>query len=151
MKTFCTFCRQEYDVEPEWFNRQVNCSACGRNFVVLPAQVCETCGRSDPVGTLKCSGCGKNFSPTAEQGKNGNFFGKVIKWAVLLLILLLAGVIAYGCLTGKEKEKKTELRQAVPPENRENTGGVKQRMEEKIRKIQEQHREQNSQITEMMQ
>ena len=61
MKTVCSNCYQEYDVEDNFLQQEVTCQVCNQDFIVNKAKFCADCGAVNPAQAFQCKQCGKDF------------------------------------------------------------------------------------------
>lgn len=57
MRTICTHCKQEFEVEQEFLDQNVTCPKCGEDFCVNEIKLCARCGTANPHNAILCRKC----------------------------------------------------------------------------------------------
>ena len=117
MKTACSHCGSEYDVDPQNIGREVPCSTCGRIFEVVNANLtpCPDCFSPISKRAAVCPKCGavlsarRNGEDVPEETRCAvyhpsavNYLGEIILGIITLpivigLFILLVTIIVIKC------------------------------------------------------
>ena len=131
MRTICTHCKQEFEVEQEFIGQSVTCPNCGNDFCVQKIKICAKCGTANPHNAIICCKCHLDLTTAdavrSEAQKNddtppkdgasfrehlGRIWEKSLPVLRFLIHLAILAAIAFGAWKGYQYYQKRKAAQA---------------------------------------
>lgn len=106
--------QKEIDAKLKVWNNGYDCKKCGHEFVAIPWTMTPSWEVGEKGNKVN------NAPPANTPKKKGGFFGKLVKWAFILVIAFMA--LAYFMGDDKPQKKETpkeQTKQVVEPEKKE--------------------------------